>query len=227
MFAQSNYNDPQGIPPTRYRIHDIGCFITSFCNLESRFGGSIDPPGMNAFLRDRGLYIDVDDGVRDDVSWDTITQFDPNTVVTGIGGGTPPHNNSIVKFIYNGGNSTHFCLVNDINDGTIIDSWDGQIKSWNVYGGVKAWASYNNNVQGGDMPTIPTKQQVAEAYGKHNLNADGTATPATQADLDYYSTQPVEVLYAVLLNHETDLVHQLADKADYKPYTGPQLYIKK
>lgn len=69
-------------------------------------------------------------------------------------------------------------------------------------------------LKGGNyMPTKPTPQQVDEAYLKHNLNADGTAAPATQADRDYYSTQPIEVLYAVLLDHETDLVHKLVDQS--------------
>lgn len=86
--------------------------------------------------------------------------------------------------------------------------------------------SYNE--QGANMPTLPTKQQVAEAYGKHNLNADGSATPATPQDLDYYSTQPVEILYATLLDHETALVHQLLNQAPagYKPYDGPPLFTK-
>jgi hypothetical protein len=145
MYRQTNYPEPQGIPPTKYTIAQVGCFITSFCNLEQRFGKVIDPSGMNAFLRDNSIYIDVDDGVRDDVGWDTVTKYDPNTVVAAIGGATtPPSNNSIVKFVYNNGQSTHFSLVNDVSNGTIIDSWDGVVKSWNVYGGVKAWASYTN-----------------------------------------------------------------------------------
>lgn len=143
-YAQTNYPEPQGIPPTKYTIAQVGCFITAFCNLEQRFGKIIDPSGMNAFLRDNNFYIDVDDGVRDDVSWDTITKYDPNTTVTQIGNGAPPSSNAIVKFVYNGGSSTHFCLVNDASAGTIIDSWDAKIKSWNVYGGPVAYAVYNN-----------------------------------------------------------------------------------
>lgn len=66
---------------------------------------------------------------------------------------------------------------------------------------------------GANDVTLPTKQQVADAYNKHNLNPDGTATPATQQDLDYYSTQDVSVLYAVLLDHETNLAHELVTQA--------------
>lgn len=143
MYAQTNYPVPQGIPPTRYTIAEVGCFITSFCNILERFGTPIDPPALNNFLRDNGIYIDVDDGVRDDVAWNTITRYDPSVTVAKVGNGRPDSNNSIVKFVYNSGKSTHFCLVNNINDGTIIDSWDGKVKSWNAYGGPVAYAVYN------------------------------------------------------------------------------------
>lgn len=157
MFAQQNYPDIQGMvnpvtgAPPIYKISQIGCFITSFANLLTKKGSTADPGAINAFLRDRGLYTDIDDGRYDDVAWDTITKIDPTVTVSGMGTGTPPNNNSIVKFIYNGGNSTHFCLVNNIANGTIIDSWDRQVKSWDVYGGVKAWASYNIGNIGDNM----------------------------------------------------------------------------
>jgi len=75
-----------------------------------------------------------------------------------------------------------------------------------------AFVDPNSILNQGDDMIKPTKQQVAEAYLKHNLKADGTPTPATQADLEYYSTQDRSVLYAVLLDHETDLVHQLVSQ---------------
>lgn len=160
MFAQQNYPEIQGMvnpltgAPPIYKISQIGCFITSFANLLTKKGSTADPGAINAFLRDRGLYIDIDDGRYDDVSWDTITKIDPSVTVSGMGTDTPPNNNSIVKFIYNNGASTHFCLVNNIANGTIIDSWDSQVKSWDVYGGVKAWASYNISVNGGDSMNL-------------------------------------------------------------------------
>lgn len=143
MYGQKNFLQPQGIPPTKYRIQQIGCFLTSFANLLERFGKGINPADLNAIFRDRGIYIDVDDGVRDDLGWQSVTGYDGQIVVTSIGSGVPPHNNSIVKFVTNTNNfGTHFCLVNDINDGTIIDSWDGQVKSWDVYGGPVGYATY-------------------------------------------------------------------------------------
>ena len=156
-YAQTNYPTvPQGIPPTRYTVAQIGCFITSFCNLMERFGRPMPPSTLNSILRDSKLYIDVDDGVRDDVSWDTILKVDGNIGLSATGYGGPPNDNCIVKFVYDGG-KTHFCLVQSAAQGTIIDSWDGKVKSWNTYGGVKAWASYTNKVQGGtpNMAGVP------------------------------------------------------------------------
>jgi hypothetical protein len=148
-YKQTDYGQIQGISG-RYTIHDIGCFITSFCNLLERFGRPIDPPALNRALIDRGLYIDVDDGIRDDVGWNTLNQFDSEMIVTGTGSSAvPPTVNAIVKFSYNsfqtGQPTTHFCVVDHITDGVvyILDSWDGKIKAASAYpGGVRAWATY-------------------------------------------------------------------------------------
>lgn len=177
-YAQINYQDIQGING-RYTIHQIGCFITAFCNLLSRFNKGISPNSLNGYLIDHNIYTDVDDGVRDDVGWSTITSYDSNIIVTGIGDGLPSSNDTIVKFVYNSYQTglpiTHFCLVDDINSGTIIDSWDGQIKSWNIYGGPKAWASYvykqSKIESSGDDEMILTNDDVKILYNRL-LNRD-------------------------------------------------------
>lgn len=148
-YAQRNYNEIQGING-RYRINQIGCFLTAFSNLFERFGRPKDPIVLNAFLRDRNIYKDVDDGVRDDLWWAAVSTLDPNIVVTGSGSGRPPHSNAIVKFTFKSTTTnkwgTHFSLVADAHAGTIIDSWDGKVKSWNAYGGPKQWATYQDNM---------------------------------------------------------------------------------
>lgn len=171
-YAQRNYGQIQGIGG-RYTIAQIGCFITAFCNLLERFGTPIDPPTLNNIFRDRGIYIDVDDGIRDDVGWSTITAYDGSVAVAQTGAGAPPHSNAIVKFNYKSPNTgqftTHFCLVADRNAGTIIDSWDGQVKSWNVYGGPIAYATYGKTnaqpvqpINQGDIPM--NNGDVVNAY---------------------------------------------------------------
>lgn len=172
MYAQINYPEIQGING-HYTIAQVGCFITAFCNLAERLGvGGTNPSQLNSFLITNNIYTDIDDGVRDDVGWTTITQWRPDITVSSIGNGKPSSNNSIVKFAYNsyqtGKPTTHFCLVNDVNTGTIVDSWDGQIKSWNVYGGPVAYATYQrvtNTPQGGNDVTL-TQQDVSELYNR-------------------------------------------------------------
>lgn len=168
-YAQTNYQQKQGVKGI-YTIAQIGCFITSFCNLMERLNGSsIDPPAVNNQLIKAGAYIDVDDGVVDDVGWGTVSVIDPSIVVTGLGTGLPTTNNSIVKFVYDG-NKTHFCLVADAAKGLIIDSWDGRVKHWSVYGSPKAYATYAKvraqapSINSGGAEMITSEEQVRSAY---------------------------------------------------------------
>jgi hypothetical protein len=185
-YAQTNYSQLQGktvngVRP-KYPISAIGCFITSFCNLEERFGRKIDPGTMDNELARTNLYMDVDDGVYDDVGWDTICKYDPNISIVKIGNGAPSDTNSIVKFNYKstrtGNFTTHFCLVADAAKGLIVDSWDGQIKSWGAYGGPVAYATYAKKTA---QPVTPvgdsmfqTDAEIVEFYQSF-LNRTPTA----------------------------------------------------
>lgn len=152
VYGQKNYNEIQGIDG-KYRINQIGCFLTAFCNLMDRFGAGIDPLSLNAQFRDRGFYIDIDDRIRDDLNWGTISQVFGDVVVTrsvvkGVAdrtAGWPESPQAIVRFYYRsvqtGLMTTHFALVVDPENKTIIDSWDGVLKR-NPYGGPTGWAEY-------------------------------------------------------------------------------------
>lgn len=156
-YAQKSYNEIQGING-KFRIAQIGCFLTSFSNLLERFGKGVDPLALNRAFRDGGVYIDVDDGIRDDLAWSSITRFNPNIQVVATGVGAPTNNNSIVKFT-NLSNTwdTHFCLVADASKGLIVDSWDGQIKHWSFYKGPKTWATYVDLTPPPPAPPAPPK----------------------------------------------------------------------
>lgn len=141
MYGQKNYNEIQGING-KYRINQIGCFLVSFCNLLERFGKGVDPLTLNRIFRDNGIYVDVDDGIRDDLAYSSVTRANGNVVVTRTGTGLPPSNNCIVKFTGLSGFGTHFCLVKDAARGIIIDSWDGKEKHWSTYNNPDVWAEY-------------------------------------------------------------------------------------
>lgn len=219
-YAQTNYSQLQGktvngVRP-KYTIHDIGCFITAFCNLEERFGRAISPAQLDNELASKNLYMDVDDGVYDDVGWSTICAYDPSISIVATGNGAPSSNNSIVKFAYTSGRTgqftTHFSLVADAARGLIIDSWDGKIKSWNGYGGPKAYATYKKAgaqpvvtaVNGGDE-VFNTDQEVVEAY----LMLRGVRP--TSAEVKSWLGQPKQRFFVVGKAEADSARKQLAD----------------
>ncbi len=228
MYAQRNYPQPLGTPPTKYTIAQIGCFLTAFANLRTRFGWGINPVALNAAFVQLNLYTDIGDGVKDALAWNAICVFDPRIELVATGGASaPPSNNAIVKFIYNGG-LTHFCLVADSGRGLIVDSYDGQIKSWNVYGGVKAWATYKDN-QGGEMPLTPQQQDKFLKMGlqreptAEELNNQAYATnPGLLADT-LWNNGGSDIYYNIFKPLPQDILNFMG--AVYKLDTSQQKYI--
>lgn len=147
-YGQISYQRTmQGIAPTRYTIAQIGCFLTAFCNLRSAVGRPVTPLFLNEFFRKNGVYIDADDGIRDDLYWGAITKFDPRIVVTDVSSGKlPPHDFSIVKMRARNTFGTHFCKVHKIvgKNIQIVDSWDGKIKPATAYNGILGFATYKD-----------------------------------------------------------------------------------
>lgn len=171
--GQKNYADMQGGgnggKPAKYRINQIGCFVTAFSNLlELRFGISINPSALNRLFIDRNIFIDVDDGVKDDLGWQSITAYNGQIVTTDPGS---IDRNCIVRIKTNGTFGTHFCLVEKVENGIvyIVDSWDGVVKRADFYGAITGFAKYAYNkpqvvtpTQGGDKPMNPSEEN--EAY---------------------------------------------------------------
>jgi hypothetical protein len=167
-YAQKNYPQTQGING-RYSIESIGCFLTAFCNLELDFGNNIDPLTLNNYFVSHNSYIDIDDGIRDDLDWGSVAKYDAGTVVshtanhgTDQTAGWPSHSQSIVRFYYqsiahpklaNGQPNMifHFCKVADASAHLILDSWDGQVKK-SPYGEPTAWAEYAHNQTAAPAP---------------------------------------------------------------------------
>lgn len=136
MYAQRNYLETQGING-KYGIYEIGCLLTAHSNLLKRAGVEVNPLQLNAFYVANNKYIDIDDGIRDDLDYNTVSSYNADVVFLGRQLGVPQNNDAIVKFRYKGrsGFNTHFALLHDFEKGLIVDSYDGQIKHWSVYGG--------------------------------------------------------------------------------------------
>ena len=150
MYGKKNYNEILGT--SGYRINQVGCFLVSFANILTRFGEPIDPIGLNKIFRDAKIYMS-----GGDLYWSAVTRANPNIVITATGVGAPTSNDSIVKFTgVNNSWGTHFCMVHDAAKGLIVDSWDGVIKHWSVYGNPDAWASYRDlTPASAPAPVIP------------------------------------------------------------------------
>ncbi len=155
-YAQRDYpNTLQGMKGThtpKYTIKQIGCFLTSFANLKRRLSPiSKSPKALNTEFKEKKIWIDVDDGIKDDLYWGAMTKYSKNYTVVNTGlSGVPknaagkPTKNAIVKLKAGNDFGTHFCLVKDIVGSTvyIVDSWDGKIKKSSTYGPIIGWAAY-------------------------------------------------------------------------------------
>jgi hypothetical protein len=214
-YAQISYPQLQGMknPRTgavpRYSIHDIGCFLTAFCNLMSlRYGRDINPLDLNNIFANSGVWTDVDDGILDDLAWESISRFDGSITVgrkidhgRSQDAGLPATRNAIVKFAYISPNTkqftTHFTLYD--GDGYIIDSWDGKRKhiSATWYGNPVAFAEYDKAAAQAVMPPPPQPTfEVVENYpeGKQvKLNKQPTNLwGMNYRELSYMAEHPVE-----------------------------------
>lgn len=228
-YAQKDYPQIQGIDG-RYKISSIGCFLTAFCNLEEAYGKGIDPLSLNNELVARNIYIDIDDGVRDDLGWSSISNYDPTVVVTGSSdhgtnrdAGWPNTNEAIVRFYYESVQSGqmifHFCKVYDAANHLIVDSWDGQVKT-SPYGEPTGWATYQHSAP---VPVAPPpeppapKYEVTENYSpakQVQLNKQPTYLWGMNYDFDFMKDHPVETHDAGEVYEVTNKVHH-QDGYDY------------
>jgi hypothetical protein len=166
MYGQKNYNELQGING-KYRINQIGCFVTSFSNLLERFGKGASPVQLNAAFRDRGIYVDVDDGIKDDLGWGSISAYNGNIAVArSANNSAVPSRNCIARIAAKNAFGTHFCLVDRIEGSTVyvVDSWDGAVKPASTYGPITGWAEYRDNTPIPVQPVVAPPPAVAVDY---------------------------------------------------------------
>lgn len=160
-YGQKNYADIMGAGG-RYRINEIGCFLTSFSNLLERFGIGVSPADLNRAFIQRGVYIDIDDGIKDDLGWQSITAYN-GRIGTTVKSGQVDNRNSIVRIAAGGRWGTHFCLVERIENGVVyvVDSWDGVVKPASVYGPITGFAVYDIiNPQQVGVPDMITEADI-------------------------------------------------------------------
>lgn len=149
FYGQIHYQETVG--DSKLTIQEIGCFVTADSNLLEKVGVQEAPDALNTFFTNNHVYTyDATDHANDDLYWNSITRFCPQLVVSQTGTeGWPTSDLSIVEFRYKshtGAMVAHFCAVNHAADHSIIDSYDGQVKTpaqyEAVYGQPIAWATY-------------------------------------------------------------------------------------
>jgi hypothetical protein len=210
-YAQRNYSQLQGGgnggPPAKYKIAQIGCFLTSFCNLLERFGMPVDPATLNNIFTQRGIYIDVDDGVKDDLGWQSVTAYNGQIVTTVKSGGVTDRN-SIVRLDAKNTFGTHFCLVDSIRaDGVyILDSYDGVVKHHNAYGPITGWAvyTYNKPQPVGVINVIPDQDNYFGRYRKAMAHIRGRDMSRDEFRKQFVGQSDLTMLEAMLDDPEAD-----------------------
>lgn len=171
-YGQKSYNEKigggNGGKPAVYSIRQVGCFLTMFCNLLERQGRGVDPLTLNRIFIDRGIFIDIDDGVRDDLGWQSITAYDGQIVVKSVGTGRPPESPLVgLKLKLRGAvGGYHFVLFDHFvgDEIYILDSWDGQVKSIHAYGELVQWCQFGDNTPQAVTPYVA--QVIPQSTGE-------------------------------------------------------------
>lgn len=171
-YAQKDYTQTLGNNGEN-TIAEAGSLLTAFSNLLEKFGEHVDPAALNAAFVEDGVYLNKDDHVRDRLTWGSVSAYDSTITVVQMGDSdVPALKNIIVRLDYDsqltGGTVSTFCVVEDIEAKTIIDSYDGLVKPWSVYGQPVAFAVYDrldaiNNTPLKAAAAVPEAAPAVEA----------------------------------------------------------------
>jgi hypothetical protein len=231
MFGQKNYLAIQGIGG-KYRIDQIGCFLTTISNWLERRGRGINPVDLNAQFIANGTYCDIDDGIRDDLGPYAFHAADAASNCSGWINGIADTNDAIIEFYYQSITHpwlddartkpnliTHYCLVANAAAHTFIDSWDGVVKNWDTinYGRPRRFARISVDAPTPVVVQNLPKYQVTETYpdGKQvRLNKEPTNLWGMNWDFEKMVNNPIEVHHLGEVITVTNKVHHV-DGYDY------------
>jgi hypothetical protein len=137
-YAQKDYSEKLG--NSEYTIAQAGSLLTAMSNLLVKFDAQMSPLDLDKMLQ----IADID--AARGLSWSFVSYFLPIIGVESTGHGSPDSDASIVELEYKNPVTDEtivaYCAVDSAADGTIIDSFDGVVKSWDVYGGPVSFASF-------------------------------------------------------------------------------------
>lgn len=170
-YGALNYQDFPIIDPAYSSIENAS-FVTALSNLLQNFGKYIDPLSLAKEFQSKNINA---------LNLSVISTYDPEIVTAKIGVPEtwPSEPNTIVKFQCvspaNGSIIAHFCLINNPEDNTFIDSFDGEVKGETVYGRPLTWLAYKKVESTAPTPIkeVPQKKpRFKFSLGKSNPNPD-------------------------------------------------------
>lgn len=130
-YAQKDYSSRIG--DNEHTIAEAGSLLTAIANLLTHFGYNQNPEAIASRLES----LEVDPSK---ISWGHISLILPEVAIYSIGNGEPSYSDSIVVFNHNG--RVSYAAVADVEAKTIIDSFDGEEKDWDLYGGPKIFVTF-------------------------------------------------------------------------------------
>lgn len=130
-YDQKKYTSQIG--DTTNTIAEAGSFLTALSNLLLRFDIDVSPETLASKFES----LETDPSK---LTWTSISQLFPEIGVFEVKNGNPQFSDSIVAFDFNGRKS--YGAVADATAGTIIDSFDGEEKDWDLYGAPVVYATF-------------------------------------------------------------------------------------
>lgn len=130
-YAQKNYSSKLG--NSEHTIAETGSLLVAFSNLLGHFDVEINPETLASKLES----LETDPSK---LTWGHLSQVFPELGVYLIHNGSPQYRDSIVVFNHN--DRISYAAVADAQAGTIIDSFDGEEKDWDLYGGPVMFVTY-------------------------------------------------------------------------------------
>lgn len=184
-FAQKDFDSKIGNSDST--ITTAGSLLTAIANLLDRFSFRIDPESLANYLAD----MEVD---PTKLTWGHISLVHPEVGIFTIGNGVPEYNDSIVVFNHNGRIS--YAVVADAKAETIVDSFDGEVKDWNLYGAPKMFVTFVKyqplEVTPLIIPATVTESPVSNTTTETSI-VDVTPTTPQSEKFDLSTDDPVDI----------------------------------
>lgn len=141
-------------------LQKTGPVLVAIANLVEAFGYEGTPEAIVELLQSRGL--EASSGML----WSYVSLLVPNVGIESTGTGAPLSDFSIVELRYTNPATnqelTTYAAVVNANEGTIIDSFDGIVKSWDVYGGPVGFVSFREYPLVNATPIQAVEVQASE-----------------------------------------------------------------